>query len=67
MNDESKIFGISVRAFIVTILVFTVCGMSLLAMNVPEPLYSAFMLALGFYFGQKTGTTKGQQDDKVSA
>lgn len=60
MNDESKIFGISVRAFLVTILVFTVCFMSLAAMKIAEPLYSAFMLALGFYFGQKTGTTASQ-------
>jgi hypothetical protein len=54
----STIFGMSVRGFLVTVLVFTVCAMSLLALQIAEPLYSAFMLALGFYFGQK-GTENG--------
>ena len=55
MEDESKIFGVSVRAFIAIILTITACEMSLLLMDLKEPLYSAFLLGLGFYFGQKTG------------
>jgi hypothetical protein len=54
--DESKVFGVSVRSFITIILTFTICGMSLALMEIKEPLYSAFLLALGFYFGQKTKT-----------
>lgn len=61
MNDESKIFGISVRAFIVVVLLFAVCYMSLQAMKIDEPLYSAFMLALGFFFGQKTVSQNTQK------
>lgn len=61
MSDESKIFGISVRGFLVITLCVTVCGMSLLEMKVLEPMYSAFMLALGFYFGQKNPTTQKEK------
>lgn len=54
MNDESKIFGISVRAFLVVLFSLTVCGMAVYLIKVEEPLYSAFLLGLGFFFGQKT-------------
>lgn len=65
MNEESKIFGVSIRGFIVTVLVFTVCAMSLMTMKIDEPLYSAFMLALGFYFGQKTATGENNANTKA--
>ena len=58
MNEESKVFGVSVRSFITLLLTFTVCYMSLCLIKIDEPLYSAFMLCLGFYFGQKTIETK---------
>ena len=55
-DKESSMWGVSVRALIIIVLTLTVCIMSLLLMKIGEPLYSAFTLALGFYFGQKTQT-----------
>lgn len=52
--NESNIYGVSVRAILVFILTATVCLLTARAIEIKEPLYSAFMLALGFYFGQKT-------------
>ncbi len=54
MNDQSTVFGISVRAFLSLLLTFTICFMSGVGMKVAEPLYSMGLLALGFYFGQKS-------------
>ena len=57
MNDESKLFGVTVRALIALVLTFTVCSMSLFVLNIPPTLHDAFFLVLGFYFGQKTSNT----------
>ncbi len=66
MNDESKIFGVSVRAFICLLLTFCVCAMAVLKVSVNEPLYSAFLLALGFFFGQKSPIiNQGGTNEKV--
>jgi hypothetical protein len=51
---DSKIFGISVRAIIVIMIVATVCYMSLRIIKVEEPMYSLVFMAVGFYLGQKT-------------
>jgi hypothetical protein len=59
MNDESKIFGISVRAFILIVLTISVCSMAMRMLEIKEPLYSAFLIALGFFYGQKTQTKGG--------
>lgn len=59
MNDESKFLGVSIRGWIVVGVTMTVCAMSVCKMKIDEPLYSAFLLCLGYYFGQKTnGVTK---------
>lgn len=50
---ESKLFGVSVRGWITLILVSSVCVIASTGANVSEPLYSAFAMAIGFYFGQK--------------
>lgn len=52
-SGESKVMGISARGWIAFFLTITVCAMSIVVVDVKEPLYSAFLLALGFYFGQK--------------
>lgn len=52
-NGDSRIKGVSVRAWLALMLCYTVCMMSCFGMKVEEPLYSAMLLALGFYFGQK--------------
>lgn len=56
--DDSKLFGMSLRGAICIILTLTVCFMSGLDRIIKEPLYSAFLLALGFYFGQKNPNSK---------
>lgn len=60
MNDESKIFGVSARAFLAVLLTMTACMMSLAQIRIVEPFYSAFLLGLGFYFGQKGNQQKGE-------
>jgi len=58
MNDESKFLGVSIRGWITVLMVTTACGMSALGLKVEEPLYSGFLMGLGFYLGQKTGGAK---------
>ena len=62
--DDSKIFGMSLRGAICIILTLTVCFMSGLDKIIKEPLYSAFLLALGFYFGQKNQQIKGKEKEE---
>lgn len=64
-NGHSKVLNVSIRGWIALILTITVCLVGLQgfifalvqvtgveAIKVEEPLYSAFLIALGFYFGQ---------------
>ena len=53
MNEESKILGVSGRGWLAFFIVITVCIMSGLGVEVKEPLNSALLIAIGFYFGQK--------------
>ena len=53
-SDESKIFGVTVRAWLAILMATTVCMMSAAKVNIVEPLYSGFTMALGFYLGQKS-------------
>ena len=79
--NESNIFGVSVRALIVFMLTLTVCGLTTYMViafgvkdKIPEPLYSGFMMGLGFYLGQKSieiakndkQEGNGGNNDKVS-
>lgn len=60
-QPESRMLGVSVRGWIALLLTGTVCAMNLIpqireatqAVKIEEPLYSGWLLALGFYFGQK--------------
>jgi len=54
LNGESQLVGISIRAWLAILLTVTVCVMSGFSLKIVEPLYTAFLLSLGFYFGQKT-------------
>jgi hypothetical protein len=51
---EPKVLGASTRFWLALMIAETACLMSIFGMKVEEPLYSAFLLTLGFYFGQKT-------------
>lgn len=64
---DSSICGVSVRAWIAVMLTATVCAMNIISLypaifgpaaqafklTIEEPLYSGWLLSLGFYFGQK--------------
>lgn len=50
---ESKIFNMSVRAWVLMIVVLTVCIMSVFGLKVEEPLYTLVGSVMGFYFGDK--------------
>ena len=52
IGDTSKIIGVSIRGWLVVIMVLTMCGMSVFMLEIKEPLYSSILLGLGFYFGQ---------------
>lgn len=64
--NESNIKGITIRAILVFCLTWTVCWMSTSGQKVEEPLYSGFLLALGFFFGQKTAQQNGGNNEKLS-
>lgn len=53
-NAESQAFGISIRGWVTLLVLGTMCIMSVLGKPVDEPLRSATIAALAFYFGQKT-------------
>jgi len=53
-NDESSIFGVSMRGWIAAFIILTICIMSFLAKEITEPLYSMALVALGFFYGQKS-------------
>jgi len=63
--NGSGLFKISIRAWLALIITITICGnwtvnmvMAILGYTsvnivIPEPLYSAFTMVLGIYFGQQ--------------
>ena len=53
MNEESKLFGVSVRGWLAVILVTTSCTMALLSIKIEEPLYTLVVVAVTYYLGQK--------------
>lgn len=57
--EESKLLGVSIRGWLAIMITLTVCGMAMGAVEVKQPLHDMALLALGFYFGQKTITPNG--------
>ena len=53
-GDESKLLGVSVRGWLAVLMASTVCIMSSCVIEVKEPLYSGFLMGLGFYLGSKS-------------
>lgn len=54
MQKESTIFGMSLRGIIALIIVVTACSISAYGNEIKEPLYTVFIAAVSYYFGQKT-------------
>lgn len=70
-KSESQIGGVSVRGWIVSMVMGTMCLRELATVaaaiyehvpvdQVKEPFYGVVLLVIGFYFGQKTPTTNGK-------
>jgi len=57
-QDNSAIFGVSLRGWIALLVVATVCGMSIANIIVVEPLYTLAGLVVGFYYGHQQGLTQ---------
>ena len=63
-SDVSAIGSVSVRAWLAILITITICGnwtanmvmaslgFTSVNITIPEPLYSAFTMVLGIYFGQ---------------
>jgi hypothetical protein len=58
-ESQVRAFGydISIRGMVVIILVLTTCVMSAFGEEIKEPLYTLVASAVGWYFGQKKGTS----------
>ena len=56
--EESSIFGVSWRGILAFLVIITVCGMSLLKIDVGEPLYSLVLVVSSAYFGSKLSGNK---------
>jgi type IV secretory pathway VirB3-like protein len=54
MPKDSMFLGVSVRAWVMLIIVITVCTMSFMQLKVEEPLYSMVLVTISFYFGKST-------------
>ncbi len=55
---DSKLLGVSIRAWLAIMTVGTICAMQAGGIKVEEPLYTLGGMALGFYFGQKSPPQK---------
>lgn len=65
MGEESKLLGVSVRGWIVIMLVASVCCLAFLQIEVKEPLYTMVTVAVGYYFGQKREQLKHHNNKEV--
>ena len=52
---DSRIYGVSARGWLAFMILFTMCLLSGFSIEIKEPLNSATLIAMGFYFGQKNG------------
>lgn len=55
---DSSIYDVSVRAWLVVMIVATVCGMCAFGREVGEPLYTLVLISTSFYFGQKVASAR---------
>lgn len=51
-SGKPRLFNVSLRGVIVTLVVITVCVMAFAGRKVEEPLYTLVGLTVGYYFGQ---------------
>ena len=58
LSDTSTFAGISLRGWLASAIVLTICIMSALGMKVEEPLYTLGGMVVGMYFGQNQKQNK---------
>ena len=58
--SSSNIAGVSVRAWLSILLTVTVCAMSLMNLEVKEPLYTLVGMAVAYYLGSSQGSKKSE-------
>lgn len=58
-HQTSQIMSISIRGWITLIVVLTVCAMSVMKIDIKEPLYTMTGMIIAFYFGQNKSTGSG--------
>jgi len=54
---QSGVFGVSIRGWIVLLLVGTECLLAFFQIESPQVLDNATLIAIGYYFGQKNSDT----------
>jgi len=64
MTTESRMFGVTIRGWIAVLIVLTVCAMSLMKIEVKEPLYTLVISAVSFYLGSRNSMMKPQDEPK---
>ena len=65
IQGQSRLFGVSIRGWLAVMMTFTVCVLAPTKIEVKEPLYSGFLMGLGFYLGQKkSGQDAGINEQK---
>lgn len=57
-EESSKIWGVSLRGWIALIVIMTICLMSIIKIDIKEPLYTLGGLIVGFYFGANPNKQK---------
>jgi hypothetical protein len=62
--NESNIFGISIRAYIVFIMVTAFVVMSFMKMEVDSTFSTLVVSLISYYFGQKTSSTSEVKNEK---
>lgn len=63
-EQESKLFGVTIRGWIAIEVVTVVCIMSLLKIKVEEPVYTLVISVCSFYMGSKmTSMTMNKGDN----
>lgn len=80
-NDGSRVWGVSIRAWIACLLVGTVCFIYILdafatvwgnihgghdELKISEPLYTLAIMAVSFYLGNKTGQPPTSPDSNTT-
>lgn len=54
MKVSSSFLGVSIRAWVVLMVVVTMCIMAYRQVKIEEPFYSVIIMVVSFYFGKES-------------